>query len=306
MYSFPDMTVLLWKSFHGVTKSRLFQQRMLCLYNNTHGFEEDEIKKKLQQFTGGSVDLSKEDDGIGILTLNNPRFMNAFTGTMMIELQERIIELENWKDGKGLIIHGAGNTFCSGSDLNAVRALSSSQDGMNMCMFMQNILTRLMRLPLITAALIQGKALGGGAELTTACDFRLMTSESEIRFVHKQMGLVPGWGGAARLTQILGSSPALKLLSGAVKLDPENALHIGLVDSILSSSDELESLREMHTWLELYTMGPAEVIQAVKKVVSAGRELQLEAALRREKEIFGTVWGGPANLQALAQRTKHK
>ncbi|XP_070622178.1 ethylmalonyl-CoA decarboxylase-like [Erythrolamprus reginae] len=162
------------------------------------------------------------------------------------------------------------------------------------------------RLPLITAALVQGKALGGGAELTTACDFRLMTPESEIRFVHKQMGLVPGWGGAARLTQMLGSSPALKLLSGAVKLDPQNALHIGLVDSILSSSDEHESLRETHTWLKLYTTGPAEVIQAVKKVVSAGRELQLEAALRREKEIFGRVWGGPANLQALAQRTKHK
>ncbi|KAM3856920.1 ethylmalonyl-CoA decarboxylase isoform 1-T2 [Vipera latastei] len=306
MYSFADMNILLWKNFHRVPKSRLFQQRMLCLYNDTHSFEEDEIKKKLQHFMGGSVDLSKKDDGIGVLTLNNPRFMNAFTGTMMIELQERITELEDWKDGKGLIIRGAGNTFCSGSDLNAVRALSSSQDGMNMCMFMQNILTRLMRLPLITAALVQGKALGGGAELTTACDFRLMTPKSEIRFVHKQMGLVPGWGGAARLTQILGSSSALKLLSGAVKLDPENALHIGLVDSILSSSDDHDSLTETHTWLKLYTTGPAEVIQAVKKVVSAGRELQLEAALRREKEIFGTVWGGPANLQALAQRTKHK
>lgn len=84
MYSFSDMNILLWKNFHRVPKSRLFQQRMLCLYNNTHGFEEDEIKKKLQQFTGGSVNLSKEDDGIGVLTLNNPRFMNAFTGNNKI------------------------------------------------------------------------------------------------------------------------------------------------------------------------------------------------------------------------------
>lgn len=135
---------------------------------------------------------------------------------------------------------------------------------------------------------------------------RLMTPESEIRFVHKQMGLVPGWGGAARLVQILGSSPALKLLSGAVKVDPVTALRIGLVEAALSSSDELESLEETRTWLRPYTKGPPAVIQAVKKVVSAGRELQLEAALMTEKEIFGTVWGGPANLQALAQRTKHK
>lgn len=45
----------------------------------------------------------------------------------MLELQERVTELENWKDGKGLIIYGAGNTFCSGSDLNAVKGISNSQ-----------------------------------------------------------------------------------------------------------------------------------------------------------------------------------
>ncbi|XP_053879877.1 ethylmalonyl-CoA decarboxylase [Malaclemys terrapin pileata] len=300
------MAVSLWKSLLQTTKSRLFLQRCVSLYNSAHGFEEEEMKKKLQQFDGGSIDLSKEDNGIGVLTLNNPKLMNAFTGTMMLELQERVTELENWKDGKGLIIHGAENTFCSGSNLNAVRAMSSPQDGMNICMFMQNTLTRLKRLPLISVALVQGKALGGGAEFTTACDFRLMTPGSEIRFVHKQMGLVPGWGGAARLVQIVGSGAALKLLSGALKVDPESAVHLGLAEETLPSSDETKSLEEAQAWLNQYTKGPAEVIQAVKKVVTAGRELQFEAALRAEKDIFGTVWGGPANLQALAQSTKHK
>ncbi|XP_010705645.1 ethylmalonyl-CoA decarboxylase isoform X4 [Meleagris gallopavo] len=166
------MAVFLWKNLFQTTKGRILQQRRASLYNGAHDYDEELIKKKLQQFAGGSVNLSKEHSGIGILTLNNSRLMNAFTGTMMLELQERVTELENWKDGKGLIICGAGNTFCSGSDLNAVKAISNSQDGMNMCMFMQNTLTRLMRLPLISIALVQGKALGGGAELTTACDFR--------------------------------------------------------------------------------------------------------------------------------------
>ncbi|XP_076189673.1 ethylmalonyl-CoA decarboxylase isoform X2 [Aptenodytes patagonicus] len=225
---------------------------------------------------------------------------------MMLELQERVTELENWKDGKGLIIHGAGNTFCSGSDLNAVKAISNSQDGMNMCMFMQNTLTRLMRLPLISVALVQGKAVGGGAELTTACDFRLMTPGSEIRFVHKHMGLVPGWGGAARLVRIVGSGAALRLLSGAAGVDPARALHLGLSEEMLSSSDETAALEEARAWLSQYTEGPANVIRAVKKVVTAGRELPVEAALRTEKDVFGTVWGGPANLQALVRRQRHK
>ncbi|KAF1512467.1 Ethylmalonyl-CoA decarboxylase, partial [Eudyptula minor] len=303
---FPEMAASLWKNLLQTTKERILQQRGASLYIDAHGYEEELIKKKLQQFAGGSINLSKEDSGIGILTLNNPKLMNAFTGTMMLELQERVTELENWKDGKGLIIHGAGNTFCSGSDLNAVKAISNSQDGMNMCMFMQNTLTRLMRLPLISVALVQGKAVGGGAELTTACDFRLMTPGSEIRFVHKHMGLVPGWGGAARLVRIVGSGAALRLLSGAAGVDPARALHLGLSEEMLSSSDETGALEEARTWLSQYTEGPANVIRAVKKVVTAGRELPVEAALRTEKDVFGTVWGGPANLQALVRRQRHK
>ncbi|KAM6433708.1 ethylmalonyl-CoA decarboxylase isoform 1-T1 [Rhynochetos jubatus] len=300
------MAASLWKNLLQTTKEKILQQRRSSLYIGAHGYDEELIKKKLQQFAGGSISLSREDNGIAILTLNNPKLMNAFTGTMMLELQERVTELESWKDGKGLIICGAGNTFCSGSDLNAVKAISNSQDGMNMCMFMQSTLTRLKRLPLISVALVQGKALGGGAELTTACDFRLMTPGSEIRFVHKHMGLVPGWGGAARLVRIVGSGAALRLLSGAAGADPERALRLGLSEETLSSSDETGAVEEARAWLSQYTEGPASVIQAVKKVVTAGRELPLEAALRTEKDIFGTVWGGPANLQALVRRPKHK
>ncbi|XP_053793428.1 ethylmalonyl-CoA decarboxylase isoform X1 [Vidua chalybeata] len=301
-----EMALALWKNFLQITMERILQQRRLSLYNGADGYEEELIKKKLQQFSGGSIIFSKEDNGIAILTLNNPKLMNAFTGTMMVELQERVTELENWKDGKGLIIHGAGNTFCSGSDLNVVKEISNSQDGMNMCMFMQNTLTRLMRLPLISVALVQGKAFGGGAELTTACDFRLMTPGSEIRFVHKHMGLVPGWGGGARLVRIVGSGAALQLLGGAARVDPERALSLGLSEETLLSSDETRALGEARAWLSRYTEGPAAVIRAVKKVVAAGRELPLEAALRTEKDILGTVWGGPANLEALVRRPKHK
>ncbi|XP_028281663.1 ethylmalonyl-CoA decarboxylase isoform X2 [Parambassis ranga] len=230
--------------------------------------------------------------------------------SMMVDLEERVSELENWTDGKGLIIQGVAETFCSGSDLNAVRAISNPQDGMKMCMFMQNTLTRLLRLPLISVALVEGRALGGGAELTTACDFRLMAPGSVIQFVHKHMGLVPGWGGAARLVRIVGSQNALKLLGGAVKVDSKLGLDIGLADGVLQARQEAEGtdspLQLADNWLSRYTKGPAPVIQAVKKVVLSGRELPLSEALRTEKDVFGTVWGGPANLQALASKSKHK
>lgn len=74
------MAVFLWKNVFHTTKGRMLQQRRASLYNGAHGYDEELIKKKLQQFAGGSVNLSKEHSGIGILTLNNSRLMNAFTG----------------------------------------------------------------------------------------------------------------------------------------------------------------------------------------------------------------------------------
>lgn len=137
-----------------------------------------------------------------------------------------------------------------------------------------------------------------------------MASGSVIQFVHKYMGLVPGWGGAARLVRIVGSQNSLKLLGGALKVDPDFGLQIGLADGVLTAPQVKEDagtlLQQAENWLSHYTKGPAPVIQAVKQVVLSGKELPLAEALRTEKDVFGTVWGGPANLQALAKNSKHK
>ncbi|KAK2844267.1 hypothetical protein Q5P01_010926 [Channa striata] len=293
------------------TWARLQQRQSSgCVYSSIHGFNQNEVREKLQAFAGGSVDLLKQDSGIGVLTINNPSLMNAFSGSMMVELEERVSQLENWPEGKGLIVCGAAGTFSSGSDLNAVRGLSNPEGGMQMCMFMQVALTRLLRLPLVSVALVEGRALGGGAEITTACDFRLMASGSVIQFIQKHMGLVPGWGGAARLVNIVGSQNALKLLGGALKVDSEFGLQIGLSDGVLEASQASEGaetlIQQAENWLGRYTKGPAPVIQAVKKVVLSGRELPLSDALRTEKDVFGSVWSGPANLHALAMKSKYK
>lgn len=298
---------LLRFSSCGALMARLRSRSCRCVHSSVHSHDHEELREKLQAFPGGSVDLLKRDCGIAVLTVNNPARMNAFSGSMMVDLEERVSQLESWTEGKGLIVRGAAETFCSGSDLNAVQALSDPQDGMKMCSFMQDALTRLLRLPLMSVALVEGRALGGGAELATACDFRLMTSGSVIQFVHKHMGLVPGWGGAARLVRIVGSQNALKLLGGALKVDPELGLDVGLADGVLEAEGGgPPPLQQAEDWLGRYTTGPVPVIQAVKKVVLAGRELPLSEALRTEKEVFGTVWGAPANLQALANRSKHK
>uniref|UniRef100_A0A8C5Y6Z9 Ethylmalonyl-CoA decarboxylase 1 n=1 Tax=Microcebus murinus TaxID=30608 RepID=A0A8C5Y6Z9_MICMU len=145
-----EMARSLLKTSSLCVRTKLLNQVGLSLYNTSHGFHEEEVKKKLEQFPGGSIDLQKKDNGIGILTLNNPSKKNAFSVpaqealdrhsaniskacVMMLQLLEKVIELENWTEGKGVIVRGAKNTFCSGSDLNAVKGLGTSETSFNKC-----------------------------------------------------------------------------------------------------------------------------------------------------------------------------
>ncbi|KAJ3317677.1 enoyl CoA hydratase domain-containing protein 1, partial [Gonapodya sp. JEL0774] len=69
-------------------------------------------------------------------------------------------------------------------------------------------------------------AIGGGAETTTACDFRVMHPMATVRFVQAKMGVVPGWGGANRLTRLVGAKEALRLLGTTENINAEQALYI--------------------------------------------------------------------------------
>ncbi|XP_066274347.1 ethylmalonyl-CoA decarboxylase-like [Branchiostoma lanceolatum] len=254
---------------------------------------------------GGAVDLTKDDaSGLAVLTLNNPERLNAVTGHMMLQLGDIVNDLKEWKNGKALIVRGKGRSFCPGADLNMVYNMLDSKQGREMCSFMHRTLTELHRLPLISVAAIDGPAIGGGAELCTATDFRVMTERADIKFVQALLGIVPGWGGGTRLTRLVGRTRALDLLSSGRTIRPEEAVEIGLASWIIPTGrDVVEATTE---WLQRYTRGRTEVVRAVKNVVVAGTELPVEEALAKEAEQFVNVWGGPAHVEAILKSMKHK
>lgn len=221
----------------------------------------------------------------------------------MVQLADISEELRSWTLGKGVILQAEGDTFCSGGDLTTVKAISNPEDGLLMSTFMHNTLTRLYCLPLITVCLVHGKALGGGAELTTVTDYRVFTSLGEVSFVQGRMGVVTGWGGGTRLVKLLGSSIALELFTTCRKLNGNEAFKIGLADSIVEVPNRYE---ETKAWLAARTYHEPEVIQAMKKIVVGARDLTLEDSLLNERLNFSPLWGGPANMKALGKNIKHK
>ncbi|KAH7974948.1 hypothetical protein HPB49_021954 [Dermacentor silvarum] len=266
----------------------------------------DELRSKFSAFEGGTVQLTKDyHAGIAEVHFSNPTKRNSFSGHMMLQLHDIVTELRSWKEGKGLVFYGGDGIFCSGGDLDMMKALNTPELGAQMATIMHSALTGTQSdfIFLLLGVNVFRCFSGGGAELTTACDFRIIVPGAEIQFVQVRMGLIPGWGGTTRLVKLLGAHEALKLLSSGRKVGAEEALELGLVDYILQNYES--PLDEARKWLGQYIAGDAHVIRTLKETVVKARELSTDDSLREELRLFSTVWSGPANREALNRRIKH-
>lgn len=281
---------------------------------------------------GGSVDLElgvvsdynvlegfpdSWPDKVAVITLNNPTRRNALSGRMMIQLAECIATLETaHRDLKLVVVRGArtstgDSTFCSGADLSvATSELATPEKGELMCRFMQHYLQRLRVLPALSVASVTGAAVGGGSELATACDFRVMHARAFIQFVHTKMGVSPGWGGGTRLTRLVGRREALKLLATAHPQYPMGALDTGLVDHVWGeprtepgSFDGVVpcEVAAAVRWATPMLHGAAASLRGVKQVVATADDVSTVHALAHERAVFASLWGGPAAKEAISK-----
>ena len=281
------------------TSKKLNLIRSVCLHSDK-GKSEDEFKKFLKEYRGGSVDLVKKDNGIAHIVLNHPERRNALSGSMMVDFSEAVDELDSWKEGVGVVLRGASNesrVFCAGGDLKTVEKIVTPGFGLNLASLMTSTTEKLRRLPLVSVCLLDGLALGGGAELTTATDYRVGTKESSVSFVHAKMGVAPGWGGAWRLARLVGRQRAMELLLNCRKLDLETGFQMGFFDNEVENYGSVQQAEQF--LLNLFEGVDPSVVRALKKMV-------LNDEPEKEAEIFAPLWGGPANRAALKKNFKHR
>eukprot|EP00127_Corallochytrium_limacisporum_P002670 Clim_evm106s134 gene=Clim_evmTU106s134 len=261
-----------------------------------------------------AADPSASDSGLGavspaIITLDNPKARNAMSGVMMSQFSDIVDKLEKWDQGMAVILRGAGKeAFSAGSDLRAAREhLAAPSEGLRMCRFMQSLLTRFRRLPLISVAAIDAPAVGGGSELALTPDHRIMASEHAIiRSVHAKIGTCPGWGGGSRFVSVLGRQRALLALGSCRPINAQEALAWGLCDEIAPPGEAVSHARGFLAANYFDGGGAVAAIRGIKRMVAAADELEHERALAVERDTFASLWGGPANLAALAASGKKK
>ncbi|RWS02231.1 ethylmalonyl-CoA decarboxylase-like protein, partial [Dinothrombium tinctorium] len=220
----------------------------LCSCEKENSIER--IRNWIQTFNGsGKLALEKDNEtGIATICLMNPSKKNALDGPMMAQLSYVVDELENWREGRAIIIYGYDRFFCSGMDLQMAKCLKDDiEKSKLMATLMRDTLKRLKELPMLSVAFIEGKALGGGAELTTACDFRIVAPNAEIGFVHIKMGITSAFGAGARLVQLLGYSKVLEIITSARLINSVEAIEIGFANYMVKRSAE-NYLNEVKEW----------------------------------------------------------
>ena len=133
-------------------------------------------------------------------------------------------------------------------------------------------------------AAIHGYCLGGGLEISLACDMRVASPNAVFGLPETGLGLIPGGGGTQRLPRIIGLGRALDLLLTGDRIDAVEAHRIGLVSRLSASNDSL--LDEVQILAERIASKPAAASAYVKEAARDGLELDLRAGLKLEKDLF--------------------
>jgi enoyl-CoA hydratase/carnithine racemase len=205
--------------------------------------------------------LVEERDDRVVVTLHRPEARNAISGLMIRELHAVCDLLE--RDPKFLMLTGHGGVFAGGADIAELlrRGRDEALQGINSRLF-----ERVRRLPMPTLAAVDGWALGGGAELSYACDLRIAGPEAVFGNPEPGLGILAAAGACWRLPELVGESVAKQVLLAGRNLDARAALAAGLVIDV-APADRL--LEEAHALLDRMARSSAAALRLTKLVVDS-------------------------------------
>jgi enoyl-CoA hydratase len=224
--------------------------------------------------------LTSLQGGILTVTINRPDKLNALNKDVMSDLERVIIEIEDNKEIRGVILTGSGQKgFVAGADISEFVGLTGGE-GMDLARKGQEIFFKIENCSKPVVAAVNGFALGGGCELAMACHFRIASENAKFGQPEVNLGLIPGYGGTQRLVQLIGKGRALELLMTGNMIDAPTALQYGLVNYVVPQEDLLNKTTSiLETIISKAPLAISRCITAANAVFSPknGYEIELEA-----------------------------
>jgi enoyl-CoA hydratase len=214
------------------------------------------------------------------LTLNRPTAGNNINHQLANELGDACRYINRDNTVRAVVITGAGNVFCTGTDLNELSSLSTDEARRTNPASLASGSVASINCPAIAA--INGDALGAGLELALACDIRIASDKARFGFPETSYGLIPGGGGTQRLPRIIGRGKATEMILTAGLIDAEEAYQAGLISSVVPVDRLAEEAGGIAG--KLVSRAPIAVRYA-KEAVYKGMDMTLDQGLRLEADL---------------------
>jgi enoyl-CoA hydratase len=232
-----------------------------------------------------NVQLRKEAP-LGWIIINRPDKLNALNAETIRELYSAFMSLRDDPEIKSVILTGSGDkAFVAGADISELARLDHASgkdyvlEGQELTKLIENY-----RKPVIAA--INGYALGGGTELALACHIRIASENAKMGQPEVKLGLIPGFGGTQRLARLVGKGKAMELVLSGKMIDAQEALAIGLVNSVVPQSDLVSTCEALAG--EMIANAPLALEYSIR-AINEGLDKSLPEGLLLEAELFGTA-----------------
>lgn len=233
--------------------------------------------------------------GVVVLTIDRPRQRNALAPSTMAELEAALAELAASEEVRCAVITGAGErAFIAGGDLKELESRRDEDFAARMARDMRSTLDSVSALPVPVIAAINGAAIGGGAEVAIACDFRIAAEDARIGFTQVLLGLMPAWGGIERLAGAVGRSRALYLLTTGRVLGGAEALAWGLVEEVVERPDFEARWRAL---AERVAAAPRHALAGIKAAMQAAHPGSRPDLAGPAIADFARAWADPVHWE---------
>lgn len=240
--------------------------------------------------------LTEEKDGYVIVKTNRPDALNALNAEMLRELSDVFAAIDEDNDLHAVILTGEGRSFVAGADIAQMNALTPIE-GRDFMKKGQKVFHQIESLEKPVIAAVNGFALGGGLELSMACDIRFSSDKAKFGQPEVGLGIIPGFGGTQRLSRLVGRGMAKYLIFGGMTIGADEALTIGLVEKVYPA-EELMAQTESFV-LEMLKKAPI-AIRMAKVSINYGADADLNTAIALEAEAMSTAFGSEDKKEGMS------
>ena len=243
---------------------------------------------------------------IAVATINRPKALNALNSEVLSDLDELVATVKADDEIRALVITGSGEkAFVAGADIGEMSTLTK-EGGTAFGKHGNDVFRAIETLPIPTIAAVNGFALGGGCELSMACDIRICADTAVFGQPETGLGITPGFGGTQRLARLVSPGMAKQMIYTAKNIKADEAYRIGLVNAVYPLEELMPAAEKL---AETIAKNAPIAVRACKKAINDGLQVDMDKAIVIEEELFGSCFQSADQIEGMSaflEKRKHE